>query len=78
MQALSDSLPHEQVTGYESFKLAADEVIKENLDVFGLLIDLLEFKTSALEVFSSLLGARGQFKVSEAGRQALSYPNTHT
>ena len=52
-----------QIQGYGTLKTAADDVIKENVEVFALLIDLLDFKTAALDVLYAVFGQRGAFKV---------------
>jgi hypothetical protein len=44
-------------------KGVVDEVIQELVEVFALLMDLLDFKHAAQEALYAVWGARGQFKV---------------
>lgn len=52
-----------QLPGFDALKSAADDVIKENVEIFALLMDSLDFKTAATEVLFSVFGSRAQYSV---------------
>lgn len=53
----------EQIQGFDSFKGCADDVIRENVEVFALLMDCLDFKGATMEALFSVFGSRGQYQV---------------
>jgi len=57
-----------QLQGYDTLRAGAEDVVKETVDVFAIMVKSLDFKMAALDTLSTVFATRQQYTVSSFQR----------